>query len=242
VQTRFDSAGIALEAAQQNLGLIQDKGGPQSMGVASSQVDQAQATVDLAQSQLENTIVTSPITGVVSARNVDPGELVSGAAPAFVVIDVSTVTAEASVEEGIVEKIHTGQGVSVSVEAAGSRKLRGIVDTISPAADLRTQGYTVKVRIDNPGDAIRPGMFARVSFLMEKRENVLVVPNGAVVTETGVDYLFVVSDGALKKIVIQTGISDEAVTEVTAGLQEGSSVVTEGQSFLNDGEKVTIAR
>jgi multidrug efflux pump subunit AcrA (membrane-fusion protein) len=85
-------------------------------------------------------------------------------------------------------------------------------------------------------------MFARVSFLMEKRENVLVVPNGAVVTETGVDYLFVVSDGALKKIVIQTGISDEAVTEVTAGLQEGSSVVTEGQSFLNDGEKVTIAR
>ena len=242
VKARFDSAGIALDTAQQNLGLIQDKGGPQSTGVASSQVDQAQATVDLAQSQLENTIIRSPITGVISARNVDQGELVSGAVPAFVVIDVSTVTAEASVEEGMVEKIHKGMSVSLSVDAAGSVKLQGIVDTISPAADPRTQGYTIKVRIDNAGGAIRPGMFARVSFLLAKRENVLVVPNSAVVTETGVDYLFVVSGGMLKKIVIQTGISDESVTEVTSGLQEGSSVVTEGQSFLNDGEKVTIAR
>jgi HlyD family secretion protein len=162
--------------------------------------------------------------------------------PAFVVIDVSTVTAEASVEEGMVEKIHKGQSVSVSVDAAGRVALRGIVDTISPAADPRTQGYTVKVRIDNAGDAIRPGMFARVSFPFAKRENVLVVPNSAVVTETGVDYIFVVADGTLRKIVIQTGISDESITEVTAGLKEGSSVVTEGQSFLNDGEKVTIAR
>lgn len=246
VKAKLDSAGIVLDTAKQNLNLIQDKGGPQSTGLASTQVDQAQATADLAESQLRNTIVTSPITGLVSTRNVDAGELVSSAVPAFVVIDVSSMTAEASVEESMVEKIHKGQAVSVSVEAAGRDKLQGIVDAISPAADPRTQGYTVKVSIAGPDAALRPGMFARVSFPLEKRENVIVVPNGAVVTETGVDYVYAVVevDGVtkVKKTTVRTGISDDAVTEIASGLEKGTLVVTEGQSFLNDGEKVAIPR
>ena len=72
-KAKFDSAGIALDTAKQNLDLIQDKGGPQSTGLASTQVDQAQAIADLAQSQLDNTVITSPITGVVSARTSIPG-------------------------------------------------------------------------------------------------------------------------------------------------------------------------
>lgn len=246
MKAKLDSAGIALDTARQNLSLIQDKGGPQSTGLASTQVDQAQATADLAESQLRNTVVTSPITGLVATRNVDPGELVSSAVPAFVVIDMSSVTAETSVEEGMVEKIHKGQAVPISVDAAGSERIRGIVDTISPAADPRTQGYVVKVKIENPGAALRPGMFARVSFPVENRENAVVVPNSAVVTETGVDYVYTVvqADGGtvVKKTAVRTGISDEAVTEIASGLEKGTLVITEGQSFLNDGEKVAIAQ
>lgn len=246
MKAKLDSAGIALDTARQNLSLIQDKGGPQSTGLASTQVDQAQATADLAESQLRNTVVTSPITGLVATRNVDPGELVSSAVPAFVVIDMSSVTAETSVEEGMVEKIHKGQAVPISVDAAGSERIRGIVETISPAADPRTQGYVVKVKIENPGAALRPGMFARVSFPVENRENAVVVPNSAVVTETGVDYVYTVvqADGGtvVKKTAVRTGISDEAVTEIASGLEKGTLVITEGQSFLNDGEKVAIAQ
>jgi HlyD family secretion protein len=243
---RRESAGIALDTAQQNLSLIQDKGGPQSTGLASTQVDQAQATADLADSQLRSTIVTSPITGLVSVRNVDPGELVSSAVPAFVIIDVSAMTAEASVEQGVVEKIRKGQAVPLSVDAVGSGKLQGIVESISPATDPRAQGYTIKVRIDDPGDGLRPGMFARVSFPVEKRVDVLVVPNSAVVTETGVDYVYTVVgvDGVrrVQKRSVRTGIADEAATEITSGLDQGTLVVTEGQSFLTDGEKVAIAK
>jgi HlyD family secretion protein len=241
-KARFDSAGIALDAAKQNLSLIQDKGGPQSTGLASTQVDQAQASLDLADSQLSNTVVTSPITGVVSARNVDAGELVSSAVPAFVVIDVSSVTAEASVEGDMVDTLRRGQSVEVTVDATGAVRLAGVVDTISPAVDPRTQGYTVKIRIDNPGDGVRPGMFARVRFPVERRDHVLAVPNSAVITETGVDSVFGVVDGVVKKTTVRVGISDDSVTEIVSGLDEGALVVTEGQSFLNDGEKVTITR
>jgi multidrug efflux pump subunit AcrA (membrane-fusion protein) len=246
MKAKLDSAGIALDTARQNLSLIQDKAGPQSTGLASTQVDQAEATADLAESQLRNTVVTSPITGLVATRNVDPGELVSSTVPAFVVIDVSSVTAETSVEESMVEKIHKGQAVPISVDAAGGESIRGIVDTISPAADPRTQGYIVKVKIINPGAALRPGMFARVSFPVENRENVIVVPNSAVMTETGVDYVYAVVPGdgenVVKKTAVRTGISNESVTEIAGGLETGTLVVTEGQSFLNDGEKVAIAR
>jgi HlyD family secretion protein len=240
-KARFDSAAIALDTAKQNLSMLQDKSGPQSTGVASSQVDQAQATADLAESQLSNTIIRSPISGVVASRAIDPGELVAAGMPTFVVIDQSTVTAEASVEEGMVGKIHVGQAVAVAVEAAGAAGLSGVVQSVSPSADPRTLGYAVKVRIDAAQAALRSGMFARISFPIESRENVLVVPNTAVVTETGVDYVYVVSSGVLKKTAVQLGSADDAVTEISSGLSDGAFVVTAGQSFLADGQTVTVA-
>jgi multidrug resistance efflux pump len=241
-KAKLDSAAIALDTAQQNLTLLQEKGGPQSTGLASTQVDQAQASAELAQSQLSNTIIRSPITGVVSTRNVDAGELVSSAVPAFVVIDVSSLTAEASVEESTIRTMHRGQHLPVKVDTDAGAVLDGVVETISPAADPRTQGYMVKVRVEAPASAVKPGMFARLSVPVDTRSNVLVVPNSAIITETGVDSVFTVVEGKLKKMTVQTGLSDDAVTEITTGIPDGALVVTEGQSFLNDGDAVTVAR
>jgi RND family efflux transporter MFP subunit len=173
---------------------------------------------------------------------VDPGELVAAGNPAFVVIDVSSVTAETSVDEGMVQKVHPGERVQVSAESAGAAPLPGIVDTVSPAADPRTQGYTVKIRLTNPGDILRPGMLARVSFPVESRKSALAVPNQALVTDNGGQYLYVVEAGVVKKVAVRTGVSDDVMTEVTGGIVEGALVITEGQSFLNEGEKVTIAK
>jgi len=240
-RAKADSARIALDTARQNLSLIQDKGGPQSTGVASTQVDQAQAAAELAQSQLDNAVITSPITGVVASRSVDPGELVASGSPAFVVIDVSSITAEASVDEAIVAKIHVGEKVPVNAEAADSGVLDGVVDTVSPAADPRTQGYLVKIRVEHPGAIVRPGMLARVFFPVERHQNVLSVPSQALVTESGVQYVYVDAGGLVKKAAVQTGISDDTRTEILAGLSEGDRVITEGQSFLNEGDRVTEA-
>ncbi len=240
-QAKLKAAGITLDAAKESLSLLQEKAGPQSTGVASSQVDQAQAAADLAQSQLANTRITSPITGLVASRSVDPGEIVSSAVPAIVVIDVSSLTAETSVEEGVVDTVHVGEAVTVSVDAADADGLAGVVETVSPAADPRTLAYTIKVRVDQPPQAVRPGMFARVSFPVDRRADVLAVPNSAILSESGAQYVYTVVNGVLRRANIQTGISDASLTEITAGLSEGAMVVTEGQTFLNDGEKVTPA-
>lgn len=240
-KAKLDSAAIALDTAQQNLALLREKAGPQSTGLASTQVDQAKATADLAQSQLSNTVIRSPLRGVVSTRNVDAGELVASGSPTFVVIDVSALNAEASVEESTVRTLRRGETLLVRIDADGASVLNGVVETISPAADPRTQGYLVKVRIAAPPAAVKPGMFARISVPVDTRKGVLVVPNSAVVMETGVASVLAVVDGKVKKLAVQTGIADDAVTEITGGLTEGTLVVTEGQGFLNDGDPVTIA-
>ncbi len=242
VEAKYKSAGIALASAKENLSLIQDKSGPQSSSVVSAQVEQAQAQADLAESQRENAVITSPLTGIVSARNVDAGELVSPGVPAFVVIDTSTLVAETSVSDRMVDRVSKGQKVLVRVGAAGGAAVEGSVDTVGPSVDPRTQGYTVKIVLSSPGSEIRPGMFASVSLPVEKREAVLVVPNGAILTESGGDYVYTVSGGMVKKKSVTAGIADDTLTEVISGLAEGDTVITEGQSFLTDGEKVTVAR
>jgi multidrug efflux pump subunit AcrA (membrane-fusion protein) len=241
VEGKYKSAGIALATSKDSLRLIQDKSGPQSSSVVSAQVEQAQAQADLAKSQLENAVIKSPIAGVISARNVDAGELVSPGMPAFVVIDDSALVAETSVSDRMVDKVVEGERVTVTVSAAGDLKLQGTVDIVNPAVDPRTQSYTVKVSLPETNGLVRPGMFAAVSFTVEKRENALVVPNGAVLTENGADFVYVAADGVLVKKSVSSGISDDAVTEITSGLAEGDMVVTEGQSFLTAGEKVTVA-
>ncbi|HTP58942.1 MAG TPA: HlyD family efflux transporter periplasmic adaptor subunit, partial [Spirochaetia bacterium] len=119
-QARFQSAEIALSTAKDNLSLLQEKGGPQSTGVATTQVEQAQAALDLAKSQLDNAVITSPISGAVAARNVDAGEMVSSSVAAFVIVETGTVSAEASVPQDMVEKIRAGEAVTVSVDAGGA--------------------------------------------------------------------------------------------------------------------------
>ena len=166
-RARFQSADIGLSTAKDNLALIQDKGGPQSTGVASTQVEQAQASLDLAKSQLDNAVITSPITGVVSARNVDAGELVSSSVPAFVVIDTKTVSAEASVSQDMVQKIPKGRdGDSSGGHGSGKREPAGAGRHDQPGSGSPVPGLSHQGGCSEPdrfpqARHVRPGFLSR---------------------------------------------------------------------------------
>lgn len=239
-ESRYKSAGIQLGAAGDNLKLLREKAGPQSVDVASAQVEQAQASVEQAAIQLENTVINSPISGVVSIRNVEAGELVSSSIPAFTVINTKILLLEISIPDKMLGKVSKGQTVPVRISALGNKNLDGIIDTVSPSTDARTQFYTVKVKLDNPDGTVKPGMFARVLLPAEKKENVLTVPNEAVVIENGVQYVYTVVDGRIKKKSVNIGLSNDKITEIIKNLNENETVITEGQAFLNDGDAVSV--
>lgn len=241
-KSRFDIAAIQLNNAKDNLNLLKNKVGPESIKVASGQVSQAKASVSLASTQLQNSTVTSPISGVVSSRNIESGELVSGGVPAFVIINLNDLVTEISVTDKVASKLQKGQKISVKVSSIEGRVFDGVIETVSPSADSRTQLYNIKVKIQNPDSSIKAGMFARILIPQERKDNAVVVPNSAITVENGMQYVYTVDNNIVEKKTVTIGLSNKSITEITSGIKAGELIITEGQSFLADGEKVSITK
>lgn len=238
-QKQYASAEVDLKTAQDNLKLLKEKSGPDSVSVASAQVNQAAAGVNYASEQLKNTVITAPISGIVSGRNVDEGEIISGSTAALTIIDTDTMMAEISVPDKVVAKIEKGEIISLKMNALENKLVEGVVDYISPNADSKSKAYTIKILL-NTTDDLKSGMFARVVLPEAVKENVLTVPNEAIKIENSVSIVYLVAEGSVKKVQVTTGLANDRFTEIIDGLKAGDEVITEGQIFLNEGEKVNV--
>lgn len=239
---KLDNCSVDLKAAQDNLNLLIEKSGPQSTQAAAAQVAQAQAGVNSAQIQLNNASTTTPITGIVSAKDVKVGQLASSQSGSVTIIDSSSFIAEVNVPDKVVGKIQVGQSVQVSVSALDNKKVTGVIDKISPNSNSKDNSYTVKVKIDNSTGELKAGMFARVALPSEKKDNILTVPNEALKMENNVNYLYLADNGKVKKASVDVGISNEKVTEITGNIKEGMEVIVEGQNLLSNGDKVNAVK
>lgn len=239
---RFDNSSIDLKSAQDNLNLTIEKSGPQSTQAAAAQVAQAQAGVNSAQIQLNNASITSPITGVVSAKDVKVGQLAGGQSGSVTIIDSSSFIAEVNVPDKVIGKLQVGQSVQVTVSALDNKKVTGVIDKISPNSNSKDNSYTVKVKIDNSNGELKAGMFARVSLPSENKDNILTIPNEAIKMENNVNYLYVADNGKVKKVSVEVGICNDKVTEITGNIKEGIDVIIEGQNLLSNGDKVNVVK
>lgn len=208
-------------------------------------VDQLKAQLDAACSQydnlLENTVLTSPITGVVTARNYDPGDM-TGNLPVLTVGQLSPVVKVLiGISENDMNLVKKGMPVSIALDAFPGETFEGTVNRIYPTVDTSTRTFMAEVRISNPGERIKPGMFARVSFDMGSKHNV-VVPDRAVVKQTGSGnkYVYVYSNGRVsyKKVELGQRLGDSY--ELISGINDGDTVVTAGQTRLADNIPVEI--
>lgn len=241
-KAQYDAINIDLKNAQDNLELLKSKSGPEATKAAAAALEQAQAGVSVVQNQIDNATITAPIAGVVSEKDVEVGELASTQSGSVTVIDGSSLNAEINVPDKMLERIQVGLSVPVTINALPDAKIVGVIDNISPNTSSKNNFYVVKVKIDNSNDDIKAGMFAKISLPAEKKDNILMVPNETIKMENGVNYLYTVDSGEVKKISVETGISDEKFTEVAGEVQEGFDVITEGQNLLSDGEKVNLVQ
>lgn len=208
---------------------------------AQAAVRQAEATVRLARLQVQNLTVRSPLSGLVTQRNVDPGEYAAPGVPLLTVADTSTVRVQLVVSETQVERLRPGQPVRVTVDALPGRSFLGRVEDRSPTADPHTRTFLVRVRIANPDGALRPGMFARGHVEVQRRVAVPAVPAEALVYEGRRAFVFVVNSGVARRRPVQPGLVAESWVEVT-GVAAGEEVVVAGQSLLRDGSAVVVQR
>ena len=210
-------------------------------------VDQLKAQLDAARTQYknaaENAVLVSPVDGVVTARNYDPGDM-TGSLPVLTVGQLSPVVKIIiNATESDITKIERGKDVSITFDAFPDEAFSGVVSRVYPSVDPSTRTFEAEIQIKNPGERLRPGMFARVE-IDHGAINRVVVPDLAVVKQTGSGnrYVYVLRDGRVSYNRVELGRRVGDAYELISGVEAGDSVVISGQSRLADGVAVEVIK
>ena len=198
-----------------------------------------QVQMDLAIDALNDTNVTTPMSGIVSTRNAKTDEYISNQMAAYTIIDIDTVNIDVKVSELLINSIYVGQDVEIFISSISGEVITGKIETISPAAD-QTGTFPVKIKLANPGHTIKPGMFAEVHFTREKSDNTVVVPRNTVLSDETSSYVFINNSGFAKKISVETGIDNGEYIEIITGVNAGDQVITKGHTYIIDAEEINI--
>lgn len=203
---------------------------------AQARLNTAIASRDAARVQRDFTVVRAPAAGVVSARSVQPGQVVGAGTELLRLIRDGRLEWRAELAEGDLPSV--GVGTAVRVETAGGGTVEGAVRTVSPGLDAQNRTGTVYVDLPDPGP-LRAGMFAQGRLALG-RAQALLVPGDAVVRRDGRAYVFTVDDGRVREHAVELGGAHGDLVEVRAGLAQGDRVVARGAGFLGDGDLVRV--
>jgi len=184
------------------------------------------------------------VSGFVGKRVLDPGAWVTPNSAFISVVDIGVVRLVANIVEKDIRRITSGLPAMVEVDAYPGEQFHGIVKHISPVLDPATRTGQIEVEIPNTNFRLKPGMYAKVAFTVDKKENTLVVPTAALVDLGGNRGVFMTSDteqgpvASFKKV--DVGIVNQTLAEVTSGLTEGETVVTTGAAALREGDRILL--
>ncbi len=209
-------------------------------------VDQLQAQYDAnaraIRTMQENTVLTSPVSGVVTAKNYDAGDLPAGL-PILTIEQQQPLKVIVNVNESEYPNVKKGMPVKVTFDTYGDEVFNGQVYLIHPTVDATSRTFQVEVAITNRQDKVRTGMFARVGFNYGTTHSV-VIPDLAVQKQvgSGLRYVWVYQGGEVEFREVQLGQRLEDRYEVKGGLAPGSQVVVAGAARLQDGAKVQLKK
>jgi RND family efflux transporter MFP subunit len=216
-------------------------------GASQQDLDNAKLQLDVAQTNLknltENTFLLSPITGIVTARNYDNGDMYSGQMPVLTVMNINPLKLLINVSESYYTQIKIGMPVKVNFDVFGNNNFQGKVNLIYPTIDDRSRTFAVEIKLSNNNNKIRPGMFARVTLELGKAKRI-VVSDQAIVKQSGsgARFVYVYNNGKVEYRQIEIGRRIDDDYEISSGLTAGEKIVVAGQSKLIDGTKVNVIK
>ncbi len=218
----------------------------QILSAAENERDQAAlASADASLTQLQTRLsfarITAPISGVVTARFVQGGDIVSPNTRLFTVSDVSTLVVRMPVSELEVAQLRTGQEVALKVDALGGQSVAGRVRRIFPAADSVSRLVPVEIAVTgNATQQLRPGYTVRATLRLDTRPDALVLPTRAIIGAAGARSVFIVKGGLAERRAVRVGADIDGMVEVFSGLVLGDTVIVAGNSLVREGGQVRV--
>jgi len=210
------------------------------LSLAKSRLVAAEAQLGVAERALRDATIRAPFNGLIAQRFVSRGEYVSTGQKLFELVSLDPIEVEFHLTEVDSGRVEMGQQVAVHVAPHPDEVFRGVVSVIAPVIDTKSRTLRVKAQIENSDGRLRPGLFARVDLGLDTRENVVMVPEEAVLQRADGAVLFrATADGRVERVLIETGVVRDGRVEVTRGVGAGDHIVTRGHFRLADGQPVS---
>lgn len=212
-------------------------------GVSKAEWERAKSSMDIAKETLSNiatnTELRSPISGIVTAKNYDNGDVTSPSQPIVVIEQISPVKAVINVSETHYSRLKKGIRASLGVEALGDATFGGVISNVHPTIDSRTHTVEVELEFANKDLQLRPGMYGNVRLDLGTR-SALLVPDKAVqrAVGAGTRYVYVIQGGKAVYRAVELGRLIGDKQEIVSGLTEGEVVATDGSASLTNGQAV----
>ena len=213
-------------------------------GISDQQLTQMKNTLDLQREVVENlrknSTIKSPISGVVTARNFENGDLFASM-PILHIMQIEKLKVMANVSEQYFTSVKVGDKVTIEVDIYPGKQFEGQVSRINPAFDARTRTFSVEITIPNKSMELRPGMYARTIFNMGQRQSVMIADK-ALQKQAGSSerYVYVIKDGVADYRFVKDGRRVGDMIEILEGVEAGEELATTSFTRLMDGKLVTV--
>lgn len=216
--------------------------------IAHAQKEAALASYKNAQTQLSYCKITAPFSGFITKRNLDAGAyLTSSTSQAssviFTLMDLDVVKIMANIPEKDIASLKSVLSVDVTIDALQGKVFPAQIKKMSQAVDMTTRTLAVELDINNKDHQLKPGMFANISLVLEKKNNILSLPIDAVIQDDNGQFVYVITpDSVAHKKYVETGIKQANLIEIVSGVSETDKIVTVGQTLLKDNGKVRLTK
>lgn len=242
--SNLEQARLRLKNSEDELGRVRQL--LQQGGISQSDFDALELNYNVAkrsyENLLENTVLRSPISGVVTARNYDKGDMYGMSQPLYTVQQIVPVKLLVGISESDYTKVSKGDKVTVTADALPGNSYVGSIVRIYPVMDAATHTFNVEVQVRNEKRELRPGMFARATIDFGANENIVIPDQAAVKMQgAGTRQVFVLnSDNTVSIKVVTLGRHFDGKFEVLEGLDGDETIIVKGHSSLRAGDKVEV--
>lgn len=215
--------------------------------LAAASLSLAQANLKLAQINLQESTILSPTDGIVTAKHIDQGNLIRSGDKIVTIADIKTVKVIVAASEKYGLEIAVGMPAIIKVDAFAEKTFDASVHSIHPALDAQTHTIQVEIRLNNDEMLLKPGMFARVTLITKRKDNVVVIPRDVILGgKIDKNYVYVVEEANASSIArkrfVEVGIKQAERYEIIEGLKVGQKLVVNGMNYLTDGTNVEVVR
>lgn len=216
-------------------------------GISKAQWEQAKSALEQAKlsygNASENTLLRSPISGFVTAKNYDNGDVTSPAQPILVIQQISPLKVVVNVSEQYYTRLKPGLEAHLSVEALGTESFSGRITKVYPTVDATTHTVGVEIEVANKDQRLRPGMYARLSLDFGTRQ-ALTISDKAIVRQagSGIRYVYVLKGGKAVYSEVELGELQDGRYEVLSGIEPGEQLIISAPSRLKNGTAVKLAK